>query len=159
MKKQYKIPGDLNNLAKKPEQGGMVWDEGSKSRHILTQALEDQHGDSEKFKGPVDMTVYFEMMIPKPTMQPRRSEMEGDYCTSFPSLSSIVHAMGKVFKDILLDNEDAISSLTIVKRWSSDPVTSITIRELDEERKKGKCEEKAHRSSSGNPSRYEGTGK
>lgn len=136
MKKEYIIKGDLNQLCKKPEQGGMVWDEGSKSRHILTQALEDQHGDADKFKGPVEMTVYFEMMIPKPTMDDRRRVMEGAYCTSFPPLSSITFAMGKIFKEILLDNEDTISSLSIVKRWSSDPVTSIAIREIGHENKK-----------------------
>lgn len=125
----YRILGNPIPLARPRFARGRVFDSQRLVKLNVTNHLIDQHGDREKFRGPVHMEVSFFMPIPV-CSKAKKLEFENRLHKQRPDFSNLLKFIEDAALEVLYHDDCIISSVCGSKMYSVEPRTELTITEL-----------------------------
>lgn len=133
--KKYVIKGDPTPLAR-PRYSRIskaIFDPQKNQKLFAQISLDQQHGNSPQFSGPVHIDMIFYMAAPKAISVKRKKLLVNKYHVFKPDTDNCIKYVCDVLVNAEILKDDCIvSSITAYKIYDMEPRTEFTIRSLPE---------------------------
>ena len=116
-KKKYVLFGTPIPLQRPRYSPGKIWDSQKAAKITCSSQLEDQHGKSPLFSGPLHMSVTFYMPIPKTCAKKRIPTTQNSYHSIKPDISNLLKFYEDIANGILYKDDACICSTHAEKRY------------------------------------------
>lgn len=107
-----------------------MWDSQRNIKSKYGDMLDEQHGDSELFEGPIKLEAWFYFKIPKGLKPQEYNERRGNYHKQRPDLSNLIKFIEDASSGILYKDDAIIASIGAYKIWDENPRTEFTLVEI-----------------------------
>lgn len=127
---RYILLGSPIPLARARFTNRRVYDSQKHLKLVSAIELERQHGDKPRFTGPLRMTVWFYLPIPKSMSKRKRYNMKKTPHYTRPDLSNLIKFIEDVATGILYKDDCIIAELVSYKQYDTDPRTEFMFSPL-----------------------------
>ena len=122
----YTITGDPVALARARHAEHRVYDSQKQLKLVVGLQFVNQHGDKQKFSGPVLLDIKFFMALP----QKFPLSLPGSYHPYRPDLSNLIKWIEDVATGIIYKDDCIIAQINSQKLYDRNPRTEVTITSL-----------------------------
>ena len=104
----------------------------TKDYEMLVRSCYESQVGSFQFgaKKPLEVLIEAEFPIPKSASKKRAAEMVETYHTNKPDADNLAKGILDALNGVAFPDDSAVSALCVVKTWSNDPCTYVSIREI-----------------------------
>jgi hypothetical protein len=134
MKKHYIIRGNVIPLLRPRMYRGQLYDEYARNKSLLLSDIQDQHGASRPFMGPLAVSARFELPYPALSSEATRAKLRGRHVTIFPSIGELAKILGELTTGILFNSDVIIVAMDIQKVFGDVCLTHFTVSEVHNEK-------------------------